>query len=59
MNLIVAGHEEGLPEPIVDRCSEIKEFKLSGDQLFNILTSNSTTVMDFSIPETEEEPEEE
>ena len=33
MNLSLGGMTYGLPEPLVDRCSETKEFVLSADQL--------------------------
>ena len=33
MNLTLGGATYGLPEPLVDRCSEIREFTLSADQL--------------------------
>ena len=33
MNLSLGGATYGLPEPLVDRCSEIKEFSLSAEQL--------------------------
>ena len=37
MNLIVNGMNFPLPEPIVDRCSEIKEFKLTAKDLVKAL----------------------
>lgn len=33
MNLTLGGATYGLPEPLVDRCSEIREFDLTADQL--------------------------
>ena len=33
MNLVVNGTAYGLPEPLIDRCKEIKEFKLTGKDL--------------------------
>lgn len=33
MNLTIGGMTYGLPEPLVDRCFEMKEFKLSADML--------------------------
>lgn len=33
MNLSLGGMVYGLPEPLVDRCSDIKEFKLTAEQL--------------------------
>lgn len=35
MNLSVNGMVYGLPEPLVDRCAEMKKFALSADQLMN------------------------
>lgn len=35
MNLSVNGMVYGLPEPLVDRCAEMKKFVLSADQLMN------------------------
>lgn len=37
MNLVVNGFTYGLPEPLVDRCSETKEFKLSAKDLLTTL----------------------
>lgn len=35
MNLTLNGMVYGLPEPLVDRCSQIQEFKLTAEQLYN------------------------
>lgn len=40
MNLTLGGVTYGLPEPLVDRCSEIRNFKLSADQLMGAITGN-------------------
>lgn len=37
MNLVVNGTTFGLPEPIVDRCSETREFTLTADQLMGAI----------------------
>ena len=37
MNLTVNGQMLSIPEPLVDRCSEIKEFTLNADTLMNAL----------------------
>ena len=37
MNLVVNGTVFNLPEPLVDRCSEIREFTLSAKQLLSAL----------------------
>lgn len=37
MNLVVNGFTYGLPEPLVDRCSETREFKLSAKDLLSTL----------------------
>jgi hypothetical protein len=37
MNLNVNGQSIALPEPLVDRCSDIKEFKLDANALINAL----------------------
>lgn len=37
MNLMVNGMAYGLPEPLVDRCLDIKEFQLTGKQLLAAL----------------------
>jgi len=37
MNLMVNGMAFGLPEPLIDRCADIQEYKLSGKQLLNAL----------------------
>ena len=33
MNLTLGGMVYGLPEPLVDRCAEVKEFSLTAEQL--------------------------
>jgi MoxR-like ATPase len=35
MNLVVNGVSFGLPEPLVDRCEDIKEFTLTAEMLMN------------------------
>jgi hypothetical protein len=40
MNLALGGAIYGLPEPLVDRCSEIKEFTLTADQLSIAIIGN-------------------
>lgn len=40
MNLALGGAIYGLPEPLVDRCSEIKEFILTADQLSIAIIGN-------------------
>ena len=40
MNLALGGAIYGLPEPLVDRCNEIKEFTLTADQLSIAITGN-------------------
>lgn len=35
MNLTLNGMVYGLPEPLVDRCCDMKEFKLTAEQLYN------------------------
>ena len=37
MNLSIGGMVYGLPEPLVDRCAEIKQFSLTAKQLVNAL----------------------
>ena len=37
MNLNIGGTVFGLPEPLVDRCYDFKEFKLSAEQLLDAL----------------------
>ena len=37
MNLMVDGQPYGLPEPLVDRCSDIQEFKMTGKFLANAI----------------------
>ena len=37
MNLMVDGRPYGLPEPLVDRCSDIQEFKMTGKFLANAI----------------------
>lgn len=37
MNLTLGGATYGLPEPLVDRCSEIREFDLTADQLMSAI----------------------
>ena len=37
MNLSVNGMVYGLPEPLVDRCAEMKKFALSAEQLMNAI----------------------
>lgn len=37
MNLTVNGMTYGLPEPLVDRCAEMKKFKLKPEQLFSAI----------------------
>lgn len=37
MNLTVNGMTYGLPEPLVDRCAEMKKFKLTPEQLFSAI----------------------
>lgn len=37
MNLSIGGIVYGLPEPLVDRCAEIKQFSLTAKQLLNAL----------------------
>lgn len=37
MNLTLNGMVYGLPEPLVDRCSQIQEFKLTAEQLYNAM----------------------
>lgn len=37
MNLSVNGMVYGLPEPLVDRCAEMKKFSLSAEQLMNAI----------------------
>ena len=38
MNLAIGGMVYGLPEPLVDRCADIKEFKLTPSQLMKAIT---------------------
>lgn len=38
MNLSIGGSVYGLPEPLVDRCGDMKEFKLSAKQLMKAIT---------------------
>lgn len=38
MNLSLGGMVYGLPEPLVDRCSDIQEFKLNASQLMKAIT---------------------
>lgn len=40
MNLTLGGVTYGLPEPLVDRCEDIREFKLSPEQLMGAVTGN-------------------
>ncbi|MDV3429619.1 MAG: AAA family ATPase [Bacillota bacterium] len=40
MNLTLGGITYGLPEPLVDRCEDIKEFVLSAEQLMGAVTGN-------------------
>ena len=40
MNLTLGGVTYGLPEPLVDRCEDIREFKLSPEQLMGAITGN-------------------
>jgi len=40
MNLTIGGVTYGLPEPLVDRCEDIREFKLSPEQLMGAVTGN-------------------
>ena len=40
MNLTLGGVTYGLPEPLVDRCEDIREFKLSPSQLMGAITGN-------------------
>ena len=40
MNLTLGGITYGLPEPLIDRCEDIKEFVLSADQLMGAVTGN-------------------
>lgn len=37
MNLIVNGTVYGLPEPLIDRAANLKEYKLTADSLMNAL----------------------
>ena len=37
MNLLVDGQPKPIPEPLVDRCAEIKEFKMTGQFLANAI----------------------
>lgn len=37
MNLTLGGATYGLPEPLVDRCSEIREFNLTAEQLMSAI----------------------
>ena len=37
MNLSINGMTYGLPEPLVDRCEEMKQFKLTVDDLLNAI----------------------
>ena len=38
MNLTLGGVTYGLPEPLVDRCEDIREFVLSANQLMGAIT---------------------
>lgn len=40
MNLTLGGVTYGLPEPLVDRCEDINEFKLTPQQLMGAVTGN-------------------
>lgn len=40
MNLTLGGVTYGLPEPLVDRCEDIREFNLSAKQLMGAITGN-------------------
>ena len=40
MNLTLGGVTYGLPEPLVDRCEDIREFKLTAAQLMGAVTGN-------------------
>ena len=41
MNLAIGGMVYGLPEPLVDRCADIKEFKLTPTQLMKAITNEN------------------
>jgi MoxR-like ATPase len=43
MNLSLGGMVYGLPEPLVDRCSDAREFMLSPEQLAKAIIGMETT----------------
>lgn len=49
MNLELNGDVYGLPEPLVDRCAEIREFKSSADDLYGLMFGDeSLTEQEFA-----------